>query len=44
MILFWLGILALATLLYVVLDGFDLGSASYSPSHRRRTSGARCWR
>ena len=25
MVLFWIGVLAISTLLYVLLDGFDLG-------------------
>jgi cytochrome bd ubiquinol oxidase subunit II len=44
MILFWAGLLALATLLYVLLDGFDLGIgilfAFANDSERRKMLGA----
>ena len=41
MIYFWVALLAVATLLYVLLDGFDLGVGTYSRSPARPIA-ARC--
>ena len=42
MIMFWVAVLAISVLLYVLLDGFDLGVGILFGLTRTRRDGARC--
>jgi cytochrome bd ubiquinol oxidase subunit II len=42
MIMFWATLLAVSILLYVLLDGFDLGVGILSGMHAARRSAPRC--
>ena len=44
MITFWVALLAISMLIYVLLDGFDLGvGILFAAAEQRSRGGERCW-